>query len=222
MTSFDFSLPEQKNYEEAYRLSRKLALEKLASITDFEAQCRKSGAQFQIVALKKSAIIKYLNHFYTLSLPEGVITPVGESDPLSERDELVVLHYFVTAKGTPLSGKLITFGDLPEGVVYQPTFIKRTIQPILKNFGMEPDTLLLWSREIGGYRSEYGDMSITVNAFKNVPVTFVVWQGDDEFPPRGSVLFDSTITDYLPTEDITVLCELITWRLVSFLRQAQT
>jgi hypothetical protein len=219
MTDFHFALPEQENFEQAYKLSYKLAQEKLGSITDFEEQCRKSGARFQLAASRPSAIIKYLDHFYTISLPDGKITPVDESDALSDRDELVILHYFITARGTPLTNKLISFGELPEGVVYQPTFIKRTIQPILKHFGSEPDTLLLWSQDMAGYRADYGDMSITINAFKNVPITFVVWQGDDEFPPRGSVLFDSNITDYLPTEDITVLCELITWRLVSASRQ---
>jgi len=53
-----------------------------------------------------------------------------------------------------------------------------------------------------------------------VPVTIVLWQGDDEFAPQGSIMFDAAICDYLSTEDITVLCETITWRLVNFLRGA--
>jgi len=47
----------------------------------------------------------------------------------------------------------------------------------------------------------------------------VLWRGDDELAPEGSILFDSTIPDYLSTEDITVLCETIAWRLVSFLKE---
>jgi hypothetical protein len=219
MTDFHFALPEQKNYDQAYKLAHNIALGKLEAISDYEEQCRRSGSQFQTAASQKSAIIKYLDHFYTLSLPDGKITPAEDSEKLSERDELVILHYFITARGTPPTNKLITFGDLPEGVVYQPTFIKRTMQPLLNNFGREPDTLLLWTQKMAGYRADYGDMSVTINAFKNVPVTFVIWQGDDEFPSRGSVLFDANITDYLPTEDITVLCEMITWRIVSYSRQ---
>ncbi|OGO24038.1 MAG: hypothetical protein A2Z28_07560 [Chloroflexi bacterium RBG_16_51_9] len=215
------SLPEQKNFEQAYQLSYQLACEKLSGISDIAEQCRKSGTQFQIVAGKKTVIIKYLNQPFTLSVPDGEITPMSDAaDPLTPRDKLIMLHYFITAKGSPLAGKPLTFRELPEGIVYQPTFAKRTIQPLLDNFGKEPDTLLLFSQSLGGYKADYGDTAITINAFSRVPITFVVWQGDDEFPSRGNVLFDASITDYLPTEDITVLCEIIAWKLVRYSRAA--
>jgi hypothetical protein len=52
-----------------------------------------------------------------------------------------------------------------------------------------------------------------------VPITIILWQGDDELAPQGNILFDATISDYLSTEDITVLCEILTWRLVKLLRE---
>jgi hypothetical protein len=76
----------------------------------------------------------------------------------------------------------------------------------------------LFSQRLGGYKADYGDTAITINAFSRVPITIVVWQGDDEFPSRGNVLFDANITDYLPTEDITVLSEIIAWRLIRYSR----
>ena len=220
MESKHFSLPEQRNYEKAYQLAYQLAREKLAGITDIEEQCRKSGTQYQVVASKKTVIIRYLNQPYQISLPDGEISSTDDTEPISMRDKLIMLHYCISAKGTSPVGKLITFRELPEGGVYQPTFAKRTIQPLLENFGKEPDTLLLFSQRLGGYKADYGDTAITINALSRVPITIVVWQGDDEFPSQGNVLFDANITDYLPTEDITVLCEIITWRLIRYLRAA--
>jgi len=66
-----------------------------------------------------------------------------------------------------------------------------------------------------------GDVAVTINAFRRVPVTIVLWRGDDEFAPEGSILFDVTISDYLFGEDIVVLCETISWRLVEFQKEAQ-
>ena len=216
------SLPEQKNYERALAQAQQLALEKLAAIADIQEQCRKSGAQYQLAGSKKTAIIRYLNQPFTISIPEGEIAPADDtSEQLTPRDRLIILHYFLTAKGTPPSGKLVTFRELPEGGVYQPTFAKRTIQPLLANFGKEPHNLLLFSQLMGGYKADYGDTAITINAFARVQVTFVVWQGDEEFASQGNVLFDANITDYLPTEDITVLCEIITWKLVRSLKASQ-
>jgi hypothetical protein len=139
MESRHFSLPEQRNYEKAYQLAYQLAREKLAGITDIEEQCRRSGTQYQVAASKKTVIIKYLNQPYFLSIPDGEISSTEDAEPISMRDRLIILHYFISAKGTPSAGKLITFRELPEGIVYQPTFARRTIQPLLENFGKEPD-----------------------------------------------------------------------------------
>jgi hypothetical protein len=55
---------------------------------------------------------------------------------------------------------------------------------------------------------------VTINAFDRVPVTFVLWRGDEELSPNGNILFDANISDYLSTEDVTVLSETIIWKLV--------
>ena len=45
-------------------------------------------------------------------------------------------------------------------------------------------------------------------------LVFVLRKGDDEFPPSGSVIFDSSIADYLSTEDVAVLCNMIAVRII--------
>jgi hypothetical protein len=66
--------------------------------------------------------------------------------------------------------------------------------------------------------AKYGDVSVTIPAFSRVPITIVVWKGDEEFPPSASILFDDTVLDYLSAEDINVLCQTVTWRLVKSLK----
>ena len=31
-----------------------------------------------------------------------------------------------------------------------------------------------------------------------IPVQLILWQGDEELPPESTILFDATISDYLP------------------------
>jgi len=118
------------------------------------------------------------------------------------------------AKGTPTSGAIISYKELPEGTNYFRSFSKRAIKPLVDHFGDSPDRLLDSAEKLGGSKADYGDVAVTVNAFSRVPITIVLWQGDEEFPPEGNIIFDSTISDYLTTEDINVLCEIIAWRLV--------
>jgi len=204
----------QKNYEIAGKFAYQLAGEQLAGIADIEQQCRKSGAQYQVIDSKKTVIIQYLNQSYLITLPDIEILLVGSAEEVPLRDKVLMLHYFLSAKGTPIANRLITFRELPEGKVYSPTFAKRTSQPLVDRFGKEPHLLLEAAEKLGGHRVDYGDTAVTINAFSRVPITIVLWRGDEEFAPQGNILFDATIADYLPTEDITVLCEIIIWRLI--------
>ncbi|UCD09842.1 MAG: DUF3786 domain-containing protein, partial [Dehalococcoidales bacterium] len=98
-------------------------------------------------------------------------------------------------------------------------FSKRTIQPLVENFGNDPVRLLDVGKDFGGVPADLGDTSIVIPAFSRVPVTIAIWKGDEEFPPEGSVLFDANVRDYLTTEDVTVVSEVITWKLVRKLYQ---
>ena len=218
MESHGLILPDQKNYEYAYKLAYTLASEKLTGIGDIEQQCLRSDTQYQAKDTKREIIVRYLDQSYRITIPDVEISLLDSVEEVPIRDKVLILHYFISAKGTPATGKLITFRELPEGKVYSPTFSKRTIKPLIDNFGEEPHRLLEISQKLGGLKADYGDTAITIKAFSRVPITIVLWQGDEEFAPQGNILFDASITDYLSTEDITILCETITWKLVRQLK----
>jgi len=211
-------LVNQKNYEYGYELAYKLACEQLAKIDDIKQQCHKSGARYQEMDSKKVIIIEYLNQSYQITLPDIEISLTDSEEKVPIRDKVLILHYLTSAKSTPATNKLITYRELPEGANYFPTFSKRTIKVILDHFGKEPRRLVDAAAKLGGHKVDYGDVAVTINAFRQVAITLVLWQGDSELAPQGSIIFDATISDYLSTEDITVLCETITWKLVKCLR----
>ncbi len=223
MGSRHFSLPNQQNYEYGYELAYKLAGEQLAKFDNIGIgqQCLKSGARCQVRDSQKIIILEYLNQSYQIVFPDIDISLIGSKEEVPIRDKILIFHYFTQAKGTPITNKLIAFRELPEGANYFPTFSKRAIKPLLDHFGREPERLIDAAEKLGGHKVDYGDAAVTINAFSYVPITLVLWRGNGEFAPEGSMLFDSTISDYLPTYDITVLCETISWKLVRYLRETQ-
>lgn len=214
-------LPANKNYEYGYESAYKLAGEQLAQIRDIRQQSLNSGAQYLEVDSKKVITIEYLNQPYQIVLPDIEISLVDSQEEVPMRDKLLILHYFIRAKGVPLTKKIITYQELPQGALYFPTFSKRVIKPLLTHFGQEPQRLVTVAEKLGGHKVDCGDVAVIINAFRRVPVTIVLWRGDDEFAPEGSILFDNTISDYLFGEDIVVLCETISWRLVKFLKETR-
>jgi hypothetical protein len=49
-----------------------------------------------------------------------------------------------------------------------------------------------------------GSASVNLLLFPKVPVTVIVWGGDAEVPAACTVLFDRSIGNIFPTEDVAV------------------
>jgi hypothetical protein len=215
-------LPTQSSYdgyhlEPAYELARK----QLSEIEDIEQLCLKSGARYLVTGFQKEIIIEYLNQSYRVTMPNIEILPTDSQEEVPIRDKVVILHYLLSAKGTPITDELITFKELPGGGNYFRTFSKRAIEPLVEHFRGQPHLLIDAARKLDGHRATYGDVAVAIDAFSRVPIIIILWQGDEEFPPQGSMLFDAAISDYLSTYDVTVLCESITWKLVTLSREGR-
>jgi len=195
---------------------------------DIKQQCFRSGAQY---VRPDKVTIEYLNQSYVVAIPsmeivlrdspnhcEGqnpVTTVEGQEscENINLKDKILILHYLITAKGTPTTGKLIGFRQVPGGIFEHASFSREVLTPLLEHFGKEPERLVEAAANLGGSKVAYGDVAVSIKAFPNVPVVIVLWRGDDEFAPNASMLFDSTVADYLSTEDMSVLCARIVEKL---------
>jgi hypothetical protein len=189
-----------------------IAKEKLAK-ADVKKQCERSGAELQ---RNGSVTIRYLNQSYRLDIEKGNVSFVSSKTEVPLRDKILLMHYFVQAKGTPLTQKQITYRDLPGGLVYFPTFTKRTVQPLVDTFGDIPRNIINAGAILGASDAFMGDASLRIDVFPRVPIFVLLWASDTELPPGGNILFNTNIIDYLDSEDVTVVCETITWRLINY------
>jgi hypothetical protein len=213
------SIPKKKNYDIAFELAYEIACNQLAEIADIEEQCRRSDVRCQTLDSRSRITIDYLGQSYIITLPEIEFSIEGSSESVPLRDRILILHYFLRATGTPLADRLISFKELPEGGGYFPSFDKRTVKPLVDHFAEGPALLVKAAEKLGAGRVDLGDVAVTIKAFPRVPVTIILWRGDEEFPAQGNVAFDATISDYLSTEDITMLCSVIVWKLIAQLKQ---
>ena len=195
---------------------------------DIKQQCFRSGVQY---IHPEKMIIEYLNQSYVVAIPsmeivlmdrlrhcEGrnpVTTLEGResSKNINLKDRILILHYLITAKGTSTTGKLIGFRQVPGGIFEHASFSREVLTPLLEHFGKEPERLVEAAANLGGSKVAYGDVAVSIKAFPKVSVVIVLWRGDDEFAPNASMLFDSTVADYLSTEDMSVLCARIVEKL---------
>ncbi len=163
---------------------------------------------------KKLFNVTCMGKGFEVTYPEGKISNINDKNeevPLIWK--ILILHYLCGAKGTPLQEKMISYKELPGGSIYIEPFNKRTLKPFLKIFGNCPKMILEIGKKFNGKPADFGDYSITINSLPNVPITYVIWEGDDEFPPSGNVLFDASAPDYLHTEDFAYLASFTVYEM---------
>lgn len=148
--------------------------------------------------------VPFLGCEYRVSYPDGEMAGPREAD-VSPAVQVLILHYLTGASGIPLNGRLISFKELPSGSIYVGPFTQRAVSPLVKFFGNNPQKLVEAAVRLGGSTYDLGDVAVTVPFFPLAPLTYVLWLGDEEFPPSGGVLFDSTASTHLATEDYAVM-----------------
>lgn len=154
-------------------------------------------------------IVPFLETRYLVSYPSGEVSREDESGEVPQVVQILLLHYLVHAVDLPVEGRLISFKELPDGFIYITPFTNRAIRPLVALFGGAPEKLVEVGKKLGGWSAGTGDFSVTVPVLPRVQITFVLWEGDDEFPVSGNVLFDATASHHLKTEDYALLPGLV-------------
>lgn len=134
--------------------------------------------------------------------------PVREEEEIPVPVEILLLHYLTNASGAPPKGEKVSFKELPNGFIYNEPFTNRVIRPLVAAFGQQPQLLHRSGAAIGGKPVLLGDAAVEIPALPRVPLTFIIWAGDEEFAPNGGVLFDATVPAYLSTEDCVILAQI--------------
>ncbi|MGR3319557.1 MAG: DUF3786 domain-containing protein [Candidatus Anammoxibacter sp.] len=207
----------EKNLEGAYHKAYHLACEQLAN-RDPEDMASNTGSAFD----KSNNVLKlkYMSGIYHIYYQDGkIVTPDG--DVLKDTVLMtLLLHYLINENGGPITGTHISFREIPGGgAIYDSAYQKRVIKPLIETFGNNSGLLLETAKKFDGKKSNYGDVSVTVNVFHSVPVTYIIWFGDEEFSPSATILFDESISSYLPVEDIVIMAGLATYTLIKEAKQ---
>ena len=127
---------------------------------------------------------------------------------------VLVLHYLITSKPTTLRNKLISYRELPNGMVFYSAFRSIAINPIAQEFGNNLNRFEERANVLGGRKVKLGELAFEFKIFPRVPVTYVLWGGDEEIPASANILFDESAQEQLHTEDLAEVGEVITHQLI--------
>jgi hypothetical protein len=156
-------------------------------------------------------LVVMLNTEYVIELPNRKIfsvQPEMPKKPAEFLEQLCLLAYLINAQDIPFANKLVKAETLPGGQFF---FRGQHSLPTVKleiNFGNYPETLYQTLSQFNAKKCTYGDASIELNVLPHIPLTIVVWRGDEEFATRASILFDKTAADQLPLDALLTAVNL--------------
>ena len=202
-------LSKQKNYRQSFDLA-------CASIQgmNLEERAKKAGADYEKGKDGEKITVHFFSEPYHILFPQiEFYSPSKKVVSLVTR--ILLLHYLIRADGSPLTGKWVAYKDIPGGLLYGGVFARRVTEPLQRRFGNSARFFKETGARSGGEPVAIGDASFIFHAFPYVPLQYVLWEGDEEFPPSVHLLFDASVDHYLTLEDMVVLGQVTTGRLIN-------
>jgi len=198
----------EKGYESALKQAR-TALKKLEPYKT----AYKAGCDFYAADEGRHFAVPFFGEKYLIQSPDLKVRAESGGQP-DTATHLILLHYLLHADGSPPSDQWIAFRELPDGLVYDPAFQKRSSLRLAHEYGHDARGFRAAAEAIGGERLEFGDASYLFRVLPRVRMAVILYKGDEEFGPRANVLFDAAAGHYLPIEDLAVLGGMLASKLI--------
>ena len=122
--------------------------------------------------------------------------------------ELVILVYLLNVTPAPLAQEMISVNDLKDAHFFQgPHALK--VAPLLERYGNDLAGFKEAAENLDGEFLELADAAYRLSPLPKTPLFYLLWEGDEEFQPHLSVLFDRSIESHLSADAIWGLVILV-------------
>jgi hypothetical protein len=146
---------------------------------------------------------------YVVSPGDFVVRRADDGSEPSSFTQSLILTYLAHADGTTPSGRWISFRQLPDGLFYAQAFQGYAGDRLARELPTSPELALAALRRaadrLGGKALEIGDGGYGFTVLPRVRIGVVYWAGDEEFAPRAQIVFEDSVSHYLPTDGLAVL-----------------
>ncbi len=160
--------------------------------------------------------IPFLNETVICRPEDRLIYPENPKSKITSNFQfyLIILTYLLEASDMELSGVFVN----EKGIRGGEFFFKGPHMLLTKNletkFARDRDGFLLAGRSLGGEELNIGDAAFKLWPLPRIPLVYILWLEDEEFPAKVAVNFDSTIDQHLPLDVIWALVNVVSELLV--------
>jgi Domain of unknown function (DUF3786) len=127
----------------------------------------------------------------------------------------LILVYLATASPGPLAGELTAPRDLYAGQdFFQGRYRIKTTE-LESAFGRDAAKMLDPGKALGGKLIDGADAGLRIHVFPKLPVDVLIWEADEEFSARATVLMDRRTPEHYPSDACAIVVNLMLDRLLT-------
>ena len=159
-----------------------------------------------------SFMLRLMGVTYRISWPDYEVRHLDREDlgyyPLENaaNARILVLRYLTEGASAPATGKFLTYREVPWGEVYFKQFQGRCIFRLAYGFGNKLPKFREVMEKIGATAVSHGDAGFECEFMNGLYLQFLLWEGDEEFPPSAQILFsDNFPVAFVQGEDMAVV-----------------
>ena len=159
--------------------------------------------------------IRLMGYRYLVDFPEFAVHKEDENEEGAfllldlVPAKIIVLRFLISAQVVKSSGKYLTYREVPWGEVYFRQFEGRCLMRLKFGFGFKLDKFAEGMEKLPGVKKlELGDVSYEFEFINGLHVRFILWSGDEEFPPSSQILFEDNFPYAYQAEDLAVVGDI--------------
>lgn len=149
-------------------------------------------------------IVMFFNSEYILDCNNETVFSKIDGQVPEIMASILMLNYLAYAGPRQESAKKwVSLKEIPNGgMLFYPAFHKSSILGLVKAFGHNSKQLLECAAAWGGKPATFGSASAIFQAFPEIPLCVIVWEGDEDVQANATILFDPSIEHLLHIESV--------------------
>ncbi|MBR5508577.1 MAG: DUF3786 domain-containing protein [Lachnospiraceae bacterium] len=153
-------------------------------------------------------ILFYFHQKYGIHRTTGQIICMEHQKPLSTYTRLnIYTLLWYCQESACFQHNWMPFKNLKDASPFGPAFQKTILDVFSSTFSGHMQELTHAMEQLGAQKLPHSDAGYQLNAFSCIPMRFLFWDGDDEFPAQSNILFDKSATDFIHVESLVTIAD---------------
>lgn len=174
--------------------------------------------RFHLESDEEALYIDYFSHRICIDRKNGELHYADSPEKILTFNTVMDIYnmFYYSIPSPAASGEMVAFRNVKRVYPFEQAYRNNILKRVEESFAGRVDLLRSACEKLNGTSLPQGDAGYLIPVFPFLNIAIIFWDGDEEFPAKANMLFDSNITDFMHEENVVSVAS----DLVYFLMEA--